>query len=74
MAYHGDDHTGFLAHYKDKLREYKHLTPVAGHQSDDMKRNMLEQALMQIPELNGVQNKMEFVGAQGLPLPTLTRR
>jgi hypothetical protein len=63
-------HTGFLAHYKDKLREYECLTPVADHHSDDMKRNMLEQALMKIPELSKVRNKIEFARAQWLPLPT----
>jgi hypothetical protein len=63
-------HTGFLAHYTDKLREYERLTPAADHHSDDMKRNMLEQALMKIPELDEVRNKIEFARAQGLPLPT----
>jgi hypothetical protein len=67
--WHGS-HAGFLAHYTDKLREYERLTPAVDHHSDDMKRNMLEQALMKIPELNEVRNKIEFARAQGLPVPT----
>jgi hypothetical protein len=35
-----------------------------------MKHNMLEQALMNIPELDKVRNKIEFARAQGLPVPT----
>jgi hypothetical protein len=63
-------HAGFLAHYTDKLCEYERLTPAVDHHSDDMKLNMLEQALMKIPELDEVRNKIEFARAQGLPLPT----
>jgi hypothetical protein len=64
-------HAGFLAHYTDKLHEYERLTPAVDHHSnDDMKHNMLEQALMKIPELNKVRNKIDFAKAQGLPVPT----
>jgi hypothetical protein len=60
-----------VRHGKDPIQvSWLTTTPVTDHYSDDMKCNMLEQALIKIPELDEVRNKIEFARAQGLPLPT----